>query len=87
MIRGAVLGALNRGWECFGIRRGYGSLLGEEELLPLGAKEVRGITHLGGTILGTTNRGDPFRWNDGSPAGRDRSDELVQNFRATTSTP
>jgi 6-phosphofructokinase 1 len=86
VIRGAVLGALHRGWECFGIRRGYFGLLGEDEVLPLGAKEVRGITHLGGTILGTTNRGDPFRWRDARPDGtwveRDRSDELVRNFRA-----
>ncbi len=84
VIRGAVLGALHRGWECFGIRRGYFGLLGEDEVLPLGAREVRGITHLGGTILGTTNRGDPFRWRDQGRDGpeRDRSDELVRNFRA-----
>jgi 6-phosphofructokinase 1 len=86
VIRGAVLGAVHRGWECFGIRRGYGGLLGEDEVLTLGPKEVRGITHLGGTILGTTNRGDPFRWRERGPDGqwteRDRSDELVRNFRA-----
>ncbi|HSD48281.1 MAG TPA: ATP-dependent 6-phosphofructokinase, partial [Actinomycetota bacterium] len=66
-------------------RRGYGGLLGEDEVLTLGPKEVRGITHLGGTILGTTNRGDPFRWRtrgaDGQWTERDRSDELVRNFR------
>jgi 6-phosphofructokinase 1 len=47
---------------------------------------VRGITHLGGTILGTTNRGDPFRWRDRTPDGgwteRDRSDEIVSAFKA-----
>ena len=86
VIRGAVLGAVHRGWECWGIRRGYGGLLGEDEVIPLGPREVRGITHLGGTILGTTNRGDPFRWRERGPDGqwteRDRSDELVRNFRA-----
>jgi 6-phosphofructokinase 1 len=85
VIRGAVLSALHRGWQCFGIRKGYGGLLGDDRVVPLGAAEVRGITHLGGTILGTTNKGDPFRWRDG-PAGdgaqRDRSDEIVSAFRA-----
>jgi len=55
-------------------------------LISLGPNEVRGITHLGGTILGTTNRGDPFRWQakgpDGSISEEDRSEELVANFRA-----
>jgi 6-phosphofructokinase 1 len=86
VIRGVVLGAAHRGWECFGIRRGYGGLLGTDEVVPLGPNEVRGITHLGGTILGTTNRGDPFRWRERGPGGewteRDRTDEVVQNFRA-----
>ena len=86
VIRGAVLGAVHRGWQCFGIRRGYGGLLGEDDVIALGPREVRGITHLGGTILGTTNRGDPFRWRERNPDGqwteRDRSDELVRSFRA-----
>jgi 6-phosphofructokinase 1 len=86
VIRGAVLGAVHRGWQCYGIRRGYGGLLGDDEVLTLGPREVRGITHLGGTILGTTNRGDPFRWRERGPDGqwteRDRSDEVVKNFGA-----
>ncbi len=86
VIRGAVLAAVHRGWECVGIRRGYSGLLGEDRVVPLDATAVRGITHLGGTILGTTNRGDPFRWPeqcpDGTWAQRDRSDELVAAFRA-----
>ncbi|HEX9704142.1 MAG TPA: ATP-dependent 6-phosphofructokinase [Gemmatimonadales bacterium] len=86
VIRGAVLAALHRGWQCFGIRRGYDGLLGEDRIVPLGATEVRGITHLGGTILATTNRGDPFRWReqlpDGAWAERDRSDEAVARFHA-----
>ena len=60
VIRAIVLGALNRGWEVLGIQNGYGGLLSDEagELVPLGREDVRGITHLGGTILGTTNRGE-----------------------------
>lgn len=85
VIRGAVLAAVHRGWECVGIRRGYGGLLGEDQVVPLDASAVRGITHLGGTILGSTNRGDPFHWRDKGPDGqeieRDRSGELVAAFR------
>jgi len=86
VIRGAVLAAVHRGWECVGIRRGFDGLLGEDEVISLGPAQVRGITHLGGTILGTTNRGDPFKWRrqraDGTWEERDRSDELVAAFRA-----
>ena len=48
---------------------------------------MRGITHLGGTILGTTNRGNPFRQvvtaEDGSEHEVDRSDELIAAFHAS----
>jgi len=86
VIRAVVLSAVHRGWECVGIRRGFGSLLGEAELMPLGPNEVRGITHLGGTILGTSNRGNPLKWRvqrpDGSWEERDRTQELLDSFRA-----
>ena len=90
VIRAAVLAAIQRGWECFGIRDGYNGLLLPEQyldggLVPLGRESVRGITHLGGTILGTTNRGHPFKMPVLSPDGeiieRDRSDELVAAFK------
>ena len=86
VIRAAVLTAVHRGWECVGIKRGFGSLLGEEDPIPLGPQEVRGITHLGGTILGTSNRGNPLKWRHKRPDGtweeRDRTDELFESFRA-----
>jgi len=85
VIRGAVLAALGRGWDVVGIQRGFGGLLGEGQVVPLGRDSVRGITHLGGTILGTTNRGNPFKWSvkqpDGSIVEHDRSDELLAEFR------
>jgi 6-phosphofructokinase 1 len=86
VIRGAVLSALNRGWEVFGIQRGFGGLLGDAQVVPVTRDTVRGITHLGGTILGTTNRGNPFEWSvkqpDGSTSAIDRSDEVLGTFRA-----
>lgn len=62
VIRAAVLSAINRGWEVYGIRDGYNGLLMPEQfieggLIRLTREKVRGITHLGGTIIGTTNRG------------------------------
>lgn len=86
VIRGAVLAAINRGWSVYGIRRGFNGLLGTDGVMSLDADAVRGITHLGGTILGTTNRGDPFSWpitqGDGTVQEVDRSDDLLAAFKA-----
>ena len=62
VIHAVALSALRRGWEVIGIRRGYEGLLESEQtgIIPLTREAVRGIAHVGGTILGTTNRGDPF---------------------------
>lgn len=85
VIRAAVLSAIHRGWEVVGIKRGYYGLLGEDDVVTLNADSVRGIAHLGGTILRTTNHGNPFRWPvpqpDGSLVEVDRSDELMENTR------
>src|SRR5688500_4603206 len=75
VIRAAVLSALNRGWECVGIRDGYNGLFLSEQypeggLIPLTRDTVRGITHLGGTILGTTNRGNPLKYPTPGPDGQ-----------------
>ena len=67
MIRAAVLSALERGWEVYGIKRGYEGLFAEDGLIRLDKSSVAGITHRGGTILGTTNRGNPCKWPEGSP--------------------
>jgi len=87
VIRAIVLSAHTRGWQTYGIRRGYGGLLGDEGVMTLTPDKVRGITHLGGTILGTTNRGNPFRWvvrgPDGKDAEVDRSDDLIAAFHAS----
>jgi 6-phosphofructokinase 1 len=83
VIRAVVLAAARRGWEVHGIRRGYGALLGEDSVVRLDSDSVRGITHLGGTILGTTNRGNPFEWvarDNGETEVTDRSDELIHAF-------
>jgi 6-phosphofructokinase 1 len=85
VIRAAVLSAINRGWEVLGIKRGFAGLMGEDEVVPLTKNSVRGIAHLGGTILRTTNRGNPFHYprklDDGSIVEEDRSDEVIASAR------
>ena len=90
VIRAAVLSALQRGWECYGIHDGYNGLLMPEQypdggLVHLTRERVRGITHVGGTILGTTNRGNPLNYPMPDKRGRlvekDRSDEVMRAFR------
>jgi 6-phosphofructokinase 1 len=87
VIRAVVLSAHNRGWRSYGIQRGYEGLLSFNGVVPLGPAEVRGITHLGGTILGTTNRGNPFRYvtrdAEGNEQETDKSDDLVAAFQAS----
>jgi ATP-dependent phosphofructokinase / diphosphate-dependent phosphofructokinase len=87
VIRAVVLSAHYRGWRCYGIQRGYEGLLSFNGVVPLGPAEVRGLTHLGGTILGTTNRGNPFHYitrsDDGQDCEVDRSDDLVGAFQAS----
>ncbi len=86
VIRAAVLSSINRGWEVLGIKRGFAGLMGEDEVIPLTKDSVRGIAHLGGTILRTTNRGNPFHYPrkqpDGTIVEEDRSDELIANANA-----
>lgn len=85
VIRSIVLSALRRGWEVLGIRKGYEGLLDTSKIIQLDRDSVRGITHLGGTILGTTNRSSPFEYPvqqaDGTTALIDRTAEVVENFK------
>jgi 6-phosphofructokinase 1 len=90
VIRAAALSAMERGWEVYGVRDGFHGILSPEEypeggFIPLTRKRVSGITHLGGTILGTSNRNNPLKYpithSDGTVEEVDRSDEIVRGFR------
>src|SRR5688500_8956126 len=87
VIRAVVLSAHHRGWRTYGIQRGYEGLLSFNGIVPLGPAQVRGITHLGGTILGTTNRGNLFRYVTRDAEGKehetDRSNDMVSAFQAS----
>src|SRR5690242_17560490 len=79
VIRAVTEAAVNRGWEVVGLRNGHlGLLSAPPEVLPLTADSVRGdMLRAGGTVLGTTTKGDPFAYP--GPDGRtvDRSAEVL----------
>ena len=90
VIHAAVYAARGLGWEIFGIREGYEGVLEPQNypdggLMKLGRDMVRNIAHLGGTILGTTNRGNPFKIKTTNPDGtvveKDRSEEVIRRLR------
>jgi phosphofructokinase-like protein len=91
VIRAATFAALRRGWDVVGIRDGFNGILFPDHypdgagVFTLDASNVRGIGHLGGTMLGSTNRGNPCHFPveqpDGTVVYEDRTTELVQRFR------
>jgi phosphofructokinase-like protein len=83
VIRAVAKSALNRGWKVYGIQRGFEGLLRKDRVQLLDAQDVRGILHIGGTILGTTNRGNPFQLRverRGKVVVVDVSDRIVAQF-------
>ena len=85
VIRGVVKSAIIRhGWQVIGIEDGFDGLLDLDKCRPLSLESVRGILPRGGTILGTTNRGNPFDYpmeRDGKIVRVDISDRVVENIR------
>lgn len=62
VIRGLVKTAIRiYGWEVMGILDGYDGLLKPGKIKPLTLEDIKGILPKGGTILGTTNRSNPFK--------------------------
>jgi phosphofructokinase-like protein len=85
VIRGVVRSAiLQRGWRVLGIKDGFDGLVGEPRWRELTLDSVRGILPRGGTILGTSNRGNPLAYpvKEGDEVRLvDVSDHVVANFR------
>ena len=57
VLRGVVLAAEKLGWEVVGFRDGFEGLLPPGNQASLNRQSINGIMALGGTIIGTTNRG------------------------------
>jgi phosphofructokinase-like protein len=91
VIRAVALAGHNRGWDVVGIRDGYNGVLLPDQyrdggLVHLTPEKVSGITHLGGTIIGTTNAGNPLKFPvrqaDGRTIEVDRTDDLARALEA-----
>lgn len=83
VIRAAVKSAiLKYHWKVIGIRDGFDGLIWPEKSFELTLKDVSGILPRGGTILGTTNRGNPFKYKtleNGREVIKDISDQVMAN--------
>src|SRR6266567_1482179 len=81
VIRAVVKSACNSGIECVGLEDSFDGLLESGRSRPLRPDDVRGIMRLGGTILGTINRGNPFAHPiETSEGTKDYSDRVVEMF-------
>ncbi len=87
VIYSVVHTAARLGFETCGIRDGYDGILHPERypeggVIKLDHAAVHGIAGVGGTVLGSTNRGNPFReviqHRDGTTEELDRSDEVIR---------
>ena len=81
VIRAIVKTAVfDHGLDVVGIADGYGGLI-HDRMRPLGADDVGGILARGGTILGSSNRDNPFRVpfdEDGATGFRDLSSQCLK---------
>ena len=87
VIRAVVKTARNRfNMEVIGIEDGFEGLINTRRIVDLDREAVSGILPKGGTILGTTNRGNPFEYDlkdaEGMTKTVDLSDKCMENFEA-----
>lgn len=84
VIRAVVKSAWNLGWEVYGIHDGFEGLLHPGKARLIHPQEIRGILHIGGTILGTTNRGNPLSFPVKTKKGvveKDLSGVVLRRFK------
>ena len=84
VIRGAVLHAAQLGWEVYGIEDGTHGLIDR----PIRARKLTVadvdtcMLRQGGTILGTTNKGNPFAYPMPDGTTKDVSGQIIEGFRS-----
>ncbi|MHC4480189.1 MAG: 6-phosphofructokinase [Planctomycetota bacterium] len=83
VIRAVVkTGLIEHGFEAYGVLDGFEGLV-KDRMVRLDYEDVSGILTLGGTILGTSNTANPFKYveHDGDPAEAcDLSQQCFENF-------
>lgn len=84
VIRGVVCTAINAGYDIYGVEDGFSGLV-ENKMELMTVKSVFGILQRGGTILGTTNRDNPFAYNitqeDGTVIQKNMGEQVVANIK------
>jgi 6-phosphofructokinase 1 len=84
VIRGVTKPAQDHGMIVFGILDGFEGFV-EGKTIELRNEDVSGILSRGGTILGSSNKGDPFHWpveKDGRIEIVDKSQNVLRNYKA-----
>ncbi len=85
VIRAVVKAGTNRGCEVIGLEDSFDGLIERDRWRKLTPRDVTGILRIGGTILGTTNRGNPFAYPVETSGGtRDYSARCIEMFHALT---
>jgi phosphofructokinase-like protein len=82
VIRAVVKTAIGKGIKVWGIKNGFGGLI-ENTMDDLTVKSISGILPRGGTILGTTNRDNPFHYRvcqNGKVVYQDMSGKVMENL-------
>ena len=83
VIRAVVRTALGRGLTVWGIKNGFGGMV-ENQMSQMTDVSVAGILPRGGTVLGTTNRDNPFNYpvvRNGQTVYEDKSGQALDNLR------
>jgi phosphofructokinase-like protein len=81
VIRAVVKAASSCNCEVIGLEDSFDGLIESDRWRRLVPKDVRGILRVGGTILGTTNRGNPFLYPIETSGGlKDYSARCVEMF-------
>ena len=82
-IRAVVYAATQKGWEVFGIEDGTAGLLSRPPRARALSRPMFDTTimRLGGTILGTTNKGNPFKFPMPDGTFKDQSDEIIEGLK------
>ena len=84
VIYAVVHACYRRGWEVYGSKSGYKGFLDQDDMVRLDLHNVEGIYATGGTILGSTNKGNPFAKPIENLAGEiqivDVSDKIMRNY-------
>jgi len=81
VIRGIVRSAIREyNYDVIGFKDGFKGVI-EQQLVPLGEDDVSGILPRGGTILGTTNRDNPFKFPVGNGKFTDLSEQCIETVK------